>query len=110
MATVWAAGAIVALLVVGALLYALGAAVLVRHRATGAADLAALAAAGGVTAGEAAACARARWVTDRMAVRLLTCRFDQVDALVEVEAALPGLLAGFTGPVARARAGPAAHG
>ncbi|AOS61136.1 Rv3654c family TadE-like protein [Actinoalloteichus hymeniacidonis] len=83
----------------------LGATVLTRHRAEGAADLAALAAAGHWAAGETAACARARRITDRMAVQLTQCRTTGVDAVIEVRCDVTGPLP-YTGIVtASARAG-----
>jgi secretion/DNA translocation related TadE-like protein len=103
---VWTAGAIAALLTVTTLVVWLGAATATRHRAASAADLAALAAAGHVVAGERAACTKARWVTDRMRVELHSCRVDGADARVEVIAEPPGVLAGFSPAHARARAGP----
>ncbi|MBK1785163.1 Rv3654c family TadE-like protein [Prauserella cavernicola] len=105
-ATVWAAGAIASLLVVGALVWALGSAVLTRQRAANAADLAALAAAGHVARGATEACGHAGRIAERMSARLRECRFDEWDALVVVEAPGPGLLAGFGPATARARAGP----
>jgi secretion/DNA translocation related TadE-like protein len=107
LATVWAAGAIAALCTVAVLVCWLGAAALARHRAAGAADLAALAAAGRAGQGTDLACAGANWVTGRMNVRLVTCRLVGLDALVEVESALPGALARFGSAAAHARAGPA---
>jgi secretion/DNA translocation related TadE-like protein len=102
-ASVWVAGAIATLLVIAGLLFALGSVVVVRHRATDAADLAALAAAGHADWGADVACENARSVVERMAVRLVSCRLERWDALVEVEAVVPGGL----GPAsARARAGP----
>jgi secretion/DNA translocation related TadE-like protein len=106
-ATVWTAGAIAALLAVTTFVAWLGAATATRHRAASAADLAALAAAGYVSAGERTACAKARWVTDRMGVELHSCRVDGPDARVEVVGQPPGVLAGFSPAHARARAGPA---
>lgn len=106
-ATVWTAGAIAALLAVTTLVAWLGAATATRHRAASAADLAALAAAGHVVAGERVACGKARWVTDRMRVELRTCRVDGADVRVEVTGQPPGVLAGFSPAHARARAGPA---
>jgi secretion/DNA translocation related TadE-like protein len=106
-ATVWTAGAIAALLAVTTLVAWLGAATTTRHRAASAADLAALAAAGYVAAGERVACAKARWVADRMGVELHSCRVDGPDARVEVIGQPPGVLAGFSPAHARARAGPA---
>lgn len=83
-----------------------GAAVVTRHRAAGAADLAAIAAAGAVVDGERQACGRARWVADQMAVVLRSCRLSGWDALVEVVAVPPGVLGEFGSAEARARAGP----
>lgn len=102
-ATVWAAVAIGALVAVAAAVFAFGSVVLARQRAADAADLAALAAAGRADGGVELACARARSVTDGMAVRLLSCRLRQWDALVEVEVGVPG---GLGVASARARAGP----
>ncbi|WP_167121064.1 Rv3654c family TadE-like protein [Amycolatopsis viridis] len=100
-ATVWAAGAIAALLVIAGLLWGLGAATIARHRAAGAADLAALAAAGQALRGADVACGRAQWVADRMAARMVSCRFDGWDALVEVS-----VDTGLGSTPGRARAGP----
>lgn len=106
-ATVWAAGAIAALLAVTGLLWALGAAAVTRHRAASAADLAALAAAGHVQDGAVEACGHATRIAERMRVAVRDCRLEQWDALVVVEAEGPGLLAAFGPAVGRARAGPA---
>ncbi len=107
----WTAGAVAALLTVTTLVVWLGAAAATRHRAASAADLAALAAAGASLEGESLACGKARWVTERMGVVLRGCRLDGADALVEVVAQPPGVLAGFSPAEARARAGPAVeHG
>jgi secretion/DNA translocation related TadE-like protein len=103
---VWTAGAVAALLAVTTLVVWLGSAAATRHRAAGAADLAALAAAGVAVEGERVACEKARWVTDRMRVELRGCRLAGWDALVEVAAQPPGVLAGFSPAAARARAGP----
>jgi secretion/DNA translocation related TadE-like protein len=105
-ATVWAAIAMAALLVVTAFVYWIGAAGIARHRAAAAADLAALAAAGQVVQGVQQACARARSVTERMRVYLRECRIDGWDALVRVEEELDGPLAHLGPARARARAGP----
>jgi secretion/DNA translocation related TadE-like protein len=102
-ATVWAAGAIAALLAVAGLLFALGSVIVTRHRASDAADLAALAAAGQADHGTESACGRARTVVEQMATRLVSCHFEQWDALVEVVAEVPGGLGVTT---AHARAGP----
>jgi len=105
-ATVWAAGGIAAVMIVTVWLVWFTAAVVTRHRAESAADLAALAAAGKALAGERRACDEARWVTGRMGVELLSCRLSGWDALVEVAASGPGVLSRFRPAVARARAGP----
>jgi len=82
------------------------AAVVARHQAESAADLAALAAAGTAVAGERHACGEARWVAEQMGVELRSCRLSGWDALVEVAASPPGVLGQFGAAVARARAGP----
>ncbi|WP_103355252.1 Rv3654c family TadE-like protein [Amycolatopsis sp. CA-128772] len=105
-ATIWTALSVTALAGVTVLAFSLAAAVTARHRAESAADLAALAAASHAADGPADACERARWVTTRMGITLLTCRWQQLDALVEVEAPGPDLL-GVPRLSARARAGPA---
>jgi secretion/DNA translocation related TadE-like protein len=101
-ATVWTAGAIAALAVVFGLALHLGSAVIIRHRTTAAADLAALAAASHAVAGEQHACGRAGWVVDRMGGRLVRCRLVAWDAVVEVESRAAGL----GRATAHARAGP----
>lgn len=105
-ATVWAAGGVAAVLVVFALLIWFGAAAVARHRATGAADLAAVAAAAYARDGPVAACARAELVTTRMRARLESCTLRGWDALVEVTVEPAGFLARFSAAQARARAGP----
>ncbi|WIX86302.1 Rv3654c family TadE-like protein [Amycolatopsis sp. DG1A-15b] len=107
-ATIWTALAVAALTGVATLALWLGATVIARHRAESAADLGALAAASHANEGPVHACERARWVADRMGVRLVSCRWQQLDALVEVEARGPDL-AGLPRPSAHARAGPAAE-
>ena len=101
-ATVWSLGAIAALCVVFGVVLALGQAVVVRHRAAGGADLAALAAADRWADGTAAACARADRVARAEGARLVRCVV--VGQISDVTAA------SGTGPFAaevRARAGPA---
>lgn len=105
-ATIWAACAVAALLVLATAVFWLGTAVLTRHRAGNAADLAALAAAGAAQRGTEVACARARWIAERMSVRVGECRFEGWDALVTVEAGLPGVVTAFGPARAHARAGP----
>jgi secretion/DNA translocation related TadE-like protein len=105
-ATIWAAGGIAALMLIVGLVIAIGAAASTRHRASGAADLAALAAAAHTTEGEERACARAGWVAQRMRTRLTACRLRGWDAEVEITAEPPNLLLGFGSASAHARAGP----
>jgi secretion/DNA translocation related TadE-like protein len=82
----------------------LGSAVVARHRAQAAADLAALAAAGLLPAGAAAACARATAVAREMRVDDALCAVDELDVVVTVEVAVA-----FAGRArAAARAGPVA--
>ena len=105
-ATAWTASIVAVLVCVAAFTFWIGAAVTARHHTEAAADLAALAAASHATDGPVAACERARQVTVRMSVTLLTCRWDRGDALVEVRSVVSGHLATFGPPEARARAGP----
>ncbi|HEU0087452.1 MAG TPA: Rv3654c family TadE-like protein [Pseudonocardiaceae bacterium] len=106
-ATVWAVGVLAVLMGVAVFALYLGGAMLARHQAESAADLAALAGAGGVIGGEQQACAQARRVSDRMRVRLLSCRVQGWDVLVEVIVRPGGTLGGFGEATGRARAGPA---
>ncbi|WP_245777642.1 Rv3654c family TadE-like protein [Lentzea xinjiangensis] len=79
-----------------------GAAVIARHRVSGAADLAALAAAARLTDGGGSACEQAKRVAEANRSRLDHCAVSGWEVVVEVSAATP------FGPVsARARAGPA---
>jgi secretion/DNA translocation related TadE-like protein len=105
-ATIWAVGGIAVLFLVAAAVLAMGSVVQTRHRATAAADLAALAAATYAPDGAPAACDRARWVADRMRVRLTSCVLAGWDALVEVSAAPPGELSRFGLVTEHSRAGP----
>ncbi|MDH6441080.1 secretion/DNA translocation related TadE-like protein [Streptomyces sp. SAI-144] len=101
-ATVWSVGAIAVLCVVFGVVLALGQAVVVRHRASGGADLAALAAADHWADGPEVACALAEGVARDQGARLVRCVI--VGEISDVTAA-----AGrgpFTAEV-RARAGPA---
>ncbi|WP_250401327.1 Rv3654c family TadE-like protein [Streptomyces cellostaticus] len=72
-ATVWSVGVITVLCVVFGTVLVLGQAVVVRHRAAGGADLAALAAADHWAEGTAGACARAERVAAAQGVRLVRC-------------------------------------
>ncbi|HEY2763235.1 MAG TPA: Rv3654c family TadE-like protein [Pseudonocardiaceae bacterium] len=108
-ATVWAAGGIAVLMTVAVFGLHLGAAMVARHHAESAADLAALAGAGALVgvAGEQQACALAHRVTDRMRSRLMSCSVHGWDVLVQVTVHPGGALGGFGDATARARAGPA---
>ncbi|MCT7353459.1 flp pilus-assembly TadE/G-like family protein [Streptomyces sp. 15-116A] len=97
----WSVGAIAVLCVVFGVVLALGHAVVVRHRAAGGADLAALAAADHWTQGGTAACARAERVARAQDTRLVRCTVEGEIADVSVSAGR----APFTAEV-RARAGP----
>lgn len=107
LATLWAVGGIAVLCLVAAAVLTFGAVIQTRHRATAAADLAALAGAGYAPYGESAACDRARWVADGMRVHVASCRLHNWDVLVEVVADLPDGLSRFGTLTARSRAGPA---
>jgi secretion/DNA translocation related TadE-like protein len=95
---------VVLLAVTGGSAY-LGAAVVARHRAQAAADLAALAAAARVPAGPETACAQASALARAMRVSTAGCAVDDLDVVVTIEV---GLTVGRWGKArAAARAGPA---
>lgn len=108
-ATVWAAGVIAVLVSMAVFGLRLGEAMVARHHAESAADLAALAGAAVAVAGEQDACAQARRVTDRMRVRLESCHTQGWDVRVDVEAQPAGWLGGLGAATGRARAGPVAQ-
>jgi secretion/DNA translocation related TadE-like protein len=85
----------------------LGSAVVARHRAQAAADLAALAAAGDLAGGVPAACAHAIAVAEAMNTKVAQCSVTGLDVVVVVEmtAALGRLGAGTARAVARAGPG-----
>jgi len=94
-------------LTVGAVGY--GAAVIARHRAQSVADLSALAAAGAVPGGSAAACVRAAQIVVAMQASLAQCRSDGLDIVVTVDVPVVLGIPGLTrfGPArSTARAGP----
>ncbi|KUI35306.1 helicase [Mycobacterium sp. IS-1496] len=96
-----------ALVVVTGGLAQVGSAVIARHRAQAAADLAALAAAGQIASGAGSACAQATFVARSMNTTAADCTVDGLQVVVHVEAAT-GLGAWRLGPArAAARAGPA---
>ncbi|MFC9847941.1 Rv3654c family TadE-like protein [Streptomyces sp. NPDC060223] len=101
-ATVWSVGVIAVLCVVFGVVLAMGQVVLVRHRAAGAADLAALAAADHWMDGSTAACGEADRVARAQHARLVRCALG--GEISDVTAA------SGRGPFAaevRSRAGPA---
>ena len=83
-----------------------GSAVIARHRAQAAADLAALAAAAGLAAGADDACAQAMAVAHTMRVVLAGCVVDGLDVVVTVDARVALAVAGADSAQASARAGP----
>ncbi|MBV2357894.1 hypothetical protein KUM39_26660 [Streptomyces sp. J2-1] len=102
-ATVWSVGVVALLCVVFGAVLALGQAVVVRHRAAGSADLAALTAADHWAEGEDGACDRARELAVAQGSRVVRCALT--GDISDVTAAVG------RGPFAaevRARAGPAA--
>jgi len=83
-----------------------GAAIIARHRAQAAADLAALAAAAYDPAGTGTACAQASVLARAMGTSAVTCAVDGLDVVVTVEASI-NLGPARMGPArAVARAGP----
>jgi secretion/DNA translocation related TadE-like protein len=108
-ATVWMLALSGVLATVGVAAVLVGAAVVARHRATAAADLSALAAAGRAVTGDADACASAADVARANAAELTGCTVGP-DAVVEVRVSVPVRLAGLGvhRANARARAGPVA--
>lgn len=83
----------------------LGAAVVARHRAQAAADLAALSAAARLAAGPETACAQATAVARQMQVSVTGCSVDDLDVVVTVDARLA--IGQWRSARAAARAGPA---
>nr|WP_307539196.1 Rv3654c family TadE-like protein [Streptomyces sp. V3I8] len=104
-ATVWTVGAIAVLCVVFGTVLVMGQAVVVRHRAGGAADLAALAAADHWMDGRTEACARAGRVARAQDTRIVRCAVDGDISDVTVAAGRGPLTAEV-----RSRAGPAGTG
>ncbi len=88
----------------------LGSAVIARHRAQAAADLAALAAAGRLTQGRDTACSYAGALAEAMHTTLADCSVVGLDVVVAVD--VPVALGRLGSGTARAvaRAGPVDHG
>ncbi|WP_448614418.1 Rv3654c family TadE-like protein [Modestobacter sp. URMC 112] len=108
-ATVWVVALAGLLAAVGMATVLVGAAVVGRHRAGAAADLAALAGAGRAVLGDPAACAVATAVAVANGAAMDSCRVG-ADAVVEVHVRVPVRLGplGTVSAGGRARAGPAA--
>ncbi len=106
-ATVWVVALAGVLAAIGVTAVLVGAAVVGRHRATTAADLAALAAAVHAVRGDPGACAAAGEVAGANGARLTACTVGD-GAVVEVAVAVPVRLGplGVSRAGARARAGP----
>lgn len=105
-ATVWAAAVMAMVLGLALVGVELGMATSIRHRAEAAADMAALGAAGHAGDGEAAACAQAARVAERMSTLLTACRVSGWEVRVELEVRAGGLPGLWGDARARARAGP----
>ena len=108
-ATVWVVALAGVLAAIGVAAVLVGTAVVGRHRATTAADLAALAAAEHAVRGDPGACAAAGEVAGANGARLTACTVGD-GAVVEVAVAVPVRLGplGVSRAGARARAGPVA--
>ncbi|MRH90470.1 pilus assembly protein TadE [Nocardia sp. SYP-A9097] len=104
--TVVASVALLALLTLTVLMAQVGVAVVGKHRAQSAADLAALAAAAGLVDGTGAACARANKIGTRMGVRVIDCAVILWDVTVTVEGRMSLGPLGTRSVRAMARAGP----
>ncbi|WP_422744232.1 Rv3654c family TadE-like protein [Mycobacterium sp. WMMD1722] len=101
-----AVAVIAVLIAVSGGLAGVGAAVLARHRAQSAADLAALAAAGRIVDGPDSACAQAHSVAAAVGVAVVRCDFAGLDVVVAVQTPV-GLGRWALGSArAAARAGP----
>ncbi|BBY81598.1 hypothetical protein MPUL_27560 [Mycolicibacterium pulveris] len=103
-ATLVAVGAMVVLLTITVGAVYVGAAVIGRHRAQAAADLAALAAATYLVDGAAVACTRAAETADAMHAAVTDCAVENLDVVVavEIDVALGRLTVGPARAVARA--------
>lgn len=86
---------------------AVGSAVVARHRAQATADLAALAAAGQLTAGPREACASAASLASGMSATMTACAVAELDVVVTAEVTVRVGRWGVHVASASARAGPA---
>lgn len=117
MATVWVAVAAATLCVVFAVVLTMASVVVARHRAGGAADMAAIAAADHALAGERVACDLAERVARAQGAHIVRCavRGEIADLVAEVPAArvmssLPSGVSRTFAPRVRSRAGPPSAG
>jgi len=83
-----------------------GSAVIARHRAQAAADLAALAAAGRIASGPQSACGFAGSVAAANGAKVSGCTVEELDVVVTVEVAVSLGSLGIAPAAAAARAGP----
>jgi secretion/DNA translocation related TadE-like protein len=104
-ATLIVVGLMAVLITVAGVLAAAGAVVAARHRAEAVADVAALAAAQHARQGELPACAVAAVVIKKNDGEFVSCRLDQLDAVVVVGVRPPGRAASLGLVKGRARAG-----
>ncbi len=105
-ASVWLVGlcAVLVLAVTASVLA--GSAIVTRHRATAAADLSALAAAGSAIEGRDAACAAAADIATGMGAEVVSCELAGVVAMVRVSVSAELGVVGHVRAEASARAGP----
>lgn len=105
-ATITACLVLAALFAATVLITHVGTVIVARHRAQAAADLSALAAAGGLVAGADIGCARAEELARRMRTRVESCTTVEWDVTVTVTIAIPIGPLGARTVSATARAGP----
>jgi secretion/DNA translocation related TadE-like protein len=103
---VMAAGVMTVLLVLTVAGAVVGSAVIARHRAQAAADLAALAAAAQIASGREAACASAESLTAATGATVSSCTVTELDVVVTVEVPVSLGRWGLHAARAQARAGP----
>lgn len=105
-ATVLACCVLVAIVLMTGAMVHVGAAVVARHTAQSAADLAALSGAGAVDGGSEAACAASGEIATRMRTMLESCEVDGWDVVVEIRTPVALSAFGIGDAHAYARAGP----
>ncbi len=106
-ATVWVLAAGMVMLLAALAVASVGAAIVARHRAQQAADLAALGGAGQALAGAAAACARADALARDNGAAMVSCHLDGADLTVSAAVMPAGAPIVARPAIASARAGPA---